>query len=280
MSDNKLNMAIVGLGFVGNAVSEGFRSCMVNQTIIDPKIGVTIESLKDKKFDVIFVCVPTPMTDDGSIDSSIVESVIEYLEANTEGLIVLKSTVTPDVIEKFEHMSDRFIYNPEFLTEARAVHDFLNPEFHVFGGEYKICDQLQAIYEQYSRCSKCDTYIVTPKEASFIKYGINNFLALKVAWFNQFSELIEKHDCSYTAVSNTMKADPRIGTSHMQVPGPDGRRGYGGACFTKDTAALLRFSNNEMTITRESIRYNNQVRSQYKLDEREKEQKVTLNIEL
>ena len=75
-------------------------------------------------------------------------------------------------------------------------------------------------------------------------------------------------------IVNALGSDPRIGHSHTQVPGPDGRKGYGGACFPKDTKAFSAFSQGELTVLDEVIKSNNKYRKQYDLDDREKEQKV------
>ena len=105
---NKLNIAIIGYGFVGKAVSAGFDNEKCNQYIIDPKNGSSIQDLIGKDIDISFVCVPTPMSDDGSINSSIVEECIDFLVKNVSGLIVLKSTVIPSIIQKLT-TNDRII---------------------------------------------------------------------------------------------------------------------------------------------------------------------------
>ena len=116
---------------------------------------------------------------------------------------------------------------------------------------------------------------MSAQDASFVKYGINSFLATKVMWFNQFKDLIDFHGADYDNIATAIGTDPRITHSHTQVPGPDGRKGYGGACFPKDTNALAQFAGEDyLTILKLIIKENNNIRSQYKLDDREKEQNV------
>lgn len=287
----KINIAIIGHGFVGKAVEYGFtpRGVTCNKQhskkfIVDPKDGIDIDELPFKELDLTFVCVPTPMGWDHSIDSSIVDSVMAKLvKEKASGLIVLKSTVTPDVVDRIHKIvGEKFVYNPEFLTERKANQDFVNPIMHVFGGEYSSCLALSAFYEHYSTCKPCKEHYVTPVEASFIKYGINSFLATKVAWMNQYRELVLDNGGNWASVISAMRYDNRIGSSHTHVPGHDGRLGFGGACFTKDCAAIHSMSDNlngdDLTILGEAISYNNIVRSQYEdLDDREKEQNVTYN---
>lgn len=268
-----MKIAIIGYGFVGKAVEYGFKNPQNELTIIDPKLGNSLDVLSGD-YDAIFVCVPTPMTDDGTIDSSIVETVLKKLDDRT-GLVVLKSTVTPDIVQKYSTEMNNFVYNPEFLTERNYKNDFINPTHHVFGGEIEDCKKLEEVYK-YSNCNPCSVKYCTAPEASAIKYGINSFLATKVAWMNEFYDFCGSNNIDYNEVSSGMQLDPRIGNTHMQVPGPDGKRWFGGACFKKDVSALLAITS-EMKILETANLVNNTGRSLYELDEREKEQNIKYN---
>ena len=79
-------------------------------------------------------------------------------------------------------------------------------------------------------------------EASLAKYAINTFLATKVVFMNELKEIADASNLDYTTVARMITSDIRIGNSHMKVPGPDGSFGFGGMCFPKDTAALLKYA--------------------------------------
>lgn len=276
-----IKIAIVGHGFVGKAVEYGFTNDRVKITLIDPLLGTSIDDLKNDDYAAAFVCVPTPMGADGSIDSSIVEKVVAELSSVSTNLIVLKSTVLPNIVDELSKEYDNFIYNPEFLTERNYKNDFVNPPMHVFGGNKSDCHELKQIYDQYSNCNACPVQIMTAKEASFVKYTINTFLATKVAWFNELYDLMDSHGANYETVMAAVSNDKRVGTSHTKVPGPDGKRWYGLGCFPKDCAALIRLSGPEsMKILRTSFEVNSKGRSQYELDDREIAQKISYNIRL
>jgi UDP-glucose 6-dehydrogenase len=143
-----MKITIVGYGFVGRAVEYGFRTPKVRMQIVDPKYGKTCyNSLKDVNLEenITFVCVPTPMNKDGSIDSTILVDTVKELKERMSGIIVIKSTVTPDIIKKLVVGSGgtRIVYNPEFLTEKNAIDDFINPDKHIFGGNDGFIDNLE-----------------------------------------------------------------------------------------------------------------------------------------
>ena len=148
MTNEVINIAIVGHGYVGKAVSHGFNSYKVSVNLIDPIYNTDIKSLGGIELDAAFVCVPTPFGKDGKIDSSIVESVVT--ELTPRGCpIIIKSTVTPDVLEKLWRKNKMIVYNPEFLTEKNALDDFINPPMHVFGGAPDTTKQVEKIYEKF-----------------------------------------------------------------------------------------------------------------------------------
>lgn len=273
------NMTIVGHGFVGKAVDYAFNDDMVTKTIIDPKYGTHLEDLLDvypHPSDVYFVCVPTPMGKDGEINSSILELAVEWLKEKTKGLIIVKSTVTPQIIDRLGsgEGGERVVYNPEFLREATAVADIITPDMHIFGGDREWTERAEKFFTEYSLCKSAPTYHMSLKDASFVKYGINTFLASKVLWFNQFYDIIKEHGGNYGHIARAIATDPRVGYSHIMVPGPDGKRGFGGACFPKDTTAFLDFAG-DFSVLEEVIKCNKEYRKDYEKDDREKEQNIS-----
>ena len=267
----KLRLAIIGHGFAGKAVDYGFTHNKVEKVIIDPKYGTTAKDLPDD-IDIAFVCVPTPMADDGRIDASILNSVMRELHLlDNLKLIIIKSTVTPDIIDKYAY--EGIVYNPEFLTERSAKEDFVNPQFHIFGGFPQGTKLAQDLYSTFILCNPCQSYFMTHKESSFVKYAINSFLALKVTFFNQLYDAVNDTDANFAPIMKVVGLDSRVGHSHTRAPGPDGKQGFGGSCFPKDVSAFSKFSN-RLTLLEECIKINNTYRSKYELDEREKEQNV------
>jgi UDPglucose 6-dehydrogenase len=269
-----MKLLIVGHGFVGKAVDYGFTHPKVEKTIIDPKYGNNLSAVTINDYDAIFICVPTPMSSDGSINATILDSVLNTVNSSYRDRhkpVIIKSTITPDVVSKYN--SPGIVYNPEFLREKTALEDFVNPEFHIFGGHSYDTQLVEQLYVQYSLCKRCPTYHIGVKEASLVKYAINSFLATKVTFFNQLYDVAVDNGINFNQVISAVSADSRISNSHMRVPGFDNKRGFGGSCFPKDTAALTAFTD-KMTLLKEVVSINNTYRSTYALDEREKEQNI------
>jgi UDPglucose 6-dehydrogenase len=175
----------------------------------------------------------------------------------------LKSTVLPDIVDRLAQGNPNFIYNPEFLTERNAEHDAEYPIMTVLGGEQQAVFRMIEIYRDFSICKDAPFYTMSPKEASFVKYGVNSFLATKVMFWNQFSEQCEKMGADYDVIKQAIGTDDRISPAHMNVPGHDGRKGTAGACFAKDIPAFIHFSNKEFSILREAWNVNCDIRNAY-----------------
>ncbi len=279
-------IGIVGLGFVGSAVDYGF-SKNVEKFKVDPILNTNIKDLKEFNPEFIFICVPTPMDINGDQDSSIIKEVLkEISKIFKDEIVIIKSTVLPNVMSELHLIYKNIVYNPEFLREKSANEDFLNQEHLILGGDSENIEKVSELFNLSSDCNIKKLYRTDLVTACFVKYSINTFLASKVIFFNQLKDIYDKSGAleKWDNFIEIVSSDNRIGDSHMSVPGHDGRLGYGGACFPKDTAALLKLSKlleREFTILKEVIKINNDIRSDYKnLEEREKEQGVSFNIDL
>ena len=279
----KLKLGIVGYGFVGKATDSGFNK-RVDKFIVDPKLNTTIDELAEFMPSIIFICVPTPMGNDGSQDASIIESVSkELLNKCPSAIKVVKSTVLPSLLERLEKIDKNIIYNPEFLREKNANLDFINSDMIIFGGNRNISSKVSKAYLNHSACKTKEHIFMDLKSASLVKYSINTFLATKVMFFNEINDIYKKLnvDDSWEKLIETISKDKRIGTSHMEVPGHDGKKGFGGACFPKDILALVKYAKTlglQPENLETTVKTNNKIRSKYeKLDCREAEQNVSFN---
>jgi len=278
--DKIMKIGIIGLGFVGKALLNGLGD-EVEVIKIDPKLNTNIEDLLEFNPEIVFLCVPTPMNNDGTQNITIVEEVIsEITKASANFLLVLKSTVLPNYIEKISQSYKRFVFNPEFLRENHANDDFINSSTIIFGGSKKNTEIISKFYKYHTKCISKNYILTDIISASLIKYTINSFLATKVVFFNQLKDVFEMSNTneSWENFTNAISSDNRIGGSHMNVPGPDGRKGFGGPCFPKDTKALIEYSKNlniEFSLLKEAVNVNDKIRLMYnEVTDREKEQNI------
>lgn len=262
-----MKVAIVGVGFVGNAVARAFANCEL--LLIDPKLNTKIEDIKQFEPQFTFICVPTPSDDEGRVDTSIVEQCTRYALLNTYSTVIVKSTVPPSFVERF---SNRIVLNPEFLTERNAIEDMISSEYIILGGERGLTSRVKYLYSAYSQCWSKKFIRVSASEACWIKYITNTMLAIKVAYLNELHAAVND-PASWTNIVRVLRLDDRLGDSHWMVPGLDGKFGFGGACFPKDSKALLHEAQN-LSILDSAIKSNNRIRKQYEPDSREREQNI------
>ena len=240
------NIGIIGWGVVGQATGKGFVTNKENKVLWYDKYkdgGTALPELLEKS-EFIFIAVPTPIFSDYSgLDVSIVDSVVGEVApalSGTDKILVIKSTVLPGSTEAYikNYKGTKFAMNPEFLTQANANKDFLNPERTVIGvTDEKVGERLKKLHQTI--LPKNQEYFITdPTTAELAKYMSNLMLASKVLLANEFYLMAKKLGIDYEGVREIVEADSRIGT-HIKAPGPDGDMGFGGACFPKDMVGLL-----------------------------------------
>lgn len=246
-------IGIVGLGFVGTAVEEGLQSIADIRVHDKYKDTESLRSVVDNS-DILFLCLPTPMKEDRSCDISIIEEVIHDINLlslpDQSKTIILKSTVPPGTTEKLakEYPSNTFIFNPEFLTQRNFIKDFLEQDRIIIGvtpnyNETKV-REVTDLYREFIKTQTRPGIIfqVDSRVAEMLKYTTNSFLATKGSFFNEINEICQAADINYEAVRTLLHLDERIGKTHTQVPGWDGKHGWGGACFPKDVNGLIAFA--------------------------------------
>jgi nucleotide sugar dehydrogenase len=240
-------VGVIGLGYVGTAVKTAFESIgkVITYDIVKDCTENSVAAVAHNA-EIIFICVPTPMNADGTCNTDIVEAVLHEI-SNTDTphipICVLKSTVTPGTTEllaqKFPSIS--VCFNPEFLTEKNYINDFMSQVNIIVGhvGNSTTVKQVANLF--YERFSQAQVWITTANEAEMIKYVANTLLSTKVAYLNEIYQICKKVNIDYDHIANILKLDLRLGTTHWQVPGHDGRFGFGGTCFPKDINALIQY---------------------------------------
>lgn len=237
-----MKVGIIGLGFVGSAMYKSFVLKGVDVYGWDKykESEHTLEQVLDT--DYLYLCLPTPFDDE--INAYNYNALHETLSILTkekfDGIVVVKSTVTPGTIDSFIDEYDELliVHNPEFLTARTAFEDFHNQK-HVVIGTHINVDKLVRFYNDYypdAHVSLC-----RPLESESMKIFANSFYAMKVQIFTEFYSLCQKNGTDFDLIVGMIEKNGWLNPMHTRIPGPDGNISYGGACFPKDTNALYNY---------------------------------------
>jgi len=199
-----------------------------------------------KSADAVFIAVGTPSRrGDGHADLSYVYGAAEEIAAAMEGYTVLvtKSTVPVGTGREVEEIIERVrpdadcdvVSNPEFLREGSAIEDFMRPDRVVIGTKSERAQEVMRGLYRPLHLIETPILFTSRQTAEMIKYAANTFLATKITFINEISDLCEVLDADVQEVAKGIGLDGRIGGKFLHA-GP----GYGGSCFPKDTLALVR----------------------------------------
>jgi UDPglucose 6-dehydrogenase len=235
-----MRIGIVGFGFVGQAIGWAHRNDQL--VICDPKLEDSAELTKFLNCDAIFVCVPSPSTADGHCDTSILEQVLKELQVvtNKQIPIICKTTAPPTVYNRLQIIYPNIVHCPEFLTAANATEDYCNQDYCIIGGDYNWGVKARIVISHGRPMNLEKFIIVSIKTAALYKYMMNCYLATKVTFMNDFKKIADVTNVEWSDLIYLASYDCRIGQTHMSVPGPDGKYGWGGACFPKDVSAIIK----------------------------------------
>lgn len=225
---SKIVVGIVGCGFVGGALKRWLEE---HNPDIEIRVSDPPKNYNDslESCDVIFISIHIPTETDGTQDLGLLKSIIAELPDKP---IFIRTTVLPNTCDSLAKEFNKKIYfMPEFLTERTAYNDFCSQPM-IFCGEEKL---LGSIFVGKKHICMSNF------EAELTKYAHNVFGALKVTYFNGINELCEKYKCDYQTVQKGILLSGYINDTHTYIA-LDGKLGYGGKCFPKDTNAFERFT--------------------------------------
>lgn len=230
-----MKIGIVGIGAVGNAIKEGFTFLNHEVSVHDIKLDTELSDVINTE--IIYICVPTPVSEDGSCDTSIVEEVVDDLhKLNYDGIIAIKSTVVPGTTMRLikKYSNTKICHVPEFLREKYAYEDFVdNHNVLVIGSLYNGANTI--IMDNHHPLPK-SIKVLQPQEAELVKYFSNSYKASKIIFANSFAELCKNEGVDYELVKDAFLLHGVKESEYLSVS--DKLRGFGGACLPKDVSAL------------------------------------------
>ena len=233
-----MRIGVVGVGTIGRAVMSVAKSRGIEVLPVDPALdrSYSLERMISEDPDAVFICLPTPGKPSGECDVSILEEVLVRL-GDYKFPIIVHSTAPWKFYDYWGNRLRTLVHVPEFITAIDPATQYANQQRVIIGGTSTACRQASIIIDQVIRPVTMEYMSIT--EAAFVKYLSNSFLATKVVFMNQMQSLANACGINWSAIAEAAQKDTRLGTSHWQVPGPDGQRGYGGMCFPKDVDSLL-----------------------------------------
>jgi UDPglucose 6-dehydrogenase len=271
-----MNITVVGLGYVGAVAVAALSKAGHNVLGVDvdqgkvasfqrgvcpfyePELSELISSglaagnlrfhrldeVKGTLGEIILVAVGTPTQAYGGTDLSQVYSAIRWIKERNPGraVIVMKSTVPPGtglrlMAEELIDTQLRYVFNPEFLREGQAVHDWFHPDRIVIGGED---EDATALAKRMYEGIEAPVLITDVTSAEMIKYTANAFLPTKISFINEIASLCDRVGANIDDVARGVGLDTRIGSSFLQAG-----LGYGGSCFPKLLRAVINVNNRQ-----------------------------------
>ena len=254
------NVLIVGYGIVGNNLSHELKN--LKPDIYD-KYKPEVNTKRDIKYDIAFICVDTPLTKDKTLDISEVKNA---LKENDSDIYVIKSTCPIGTIDKLRRETKkRIVFCPEYYGSTQHANNF-NYDYTVLGGNKKDCiDVIQTL--QYCYDGRHQFRITSSKTAELSKFMINSFLATKVSFCNQFYKLCKKYNLSYEELREIFTLDDRINNSHTFVY--DDQPYWDSHCLNKDVSYTAYTENAELL--KSICKFNDKQKKQFN-DKKKKEQ--------
>lgn len=225
MENSKITVGIIGCGYVGGALKVWLEEHNPDVLVVvsDPPKGMN-DPMDDA--DVFFVSIHIPTEADGTQDLTLLREIIRGLPKKP---VFVRTTILPGASAYLSKETGHDVYfMPEFLTERTYIEDFRTQPM-VFTAE-------EALLSKIFMGKK--HVMMSSLEAEITKYAHNVFGALKVTYFNCVADYCKRLGADFAKVHDGVLLSGYINDVHTQVPGPDGKFGYGGKCFPKDVNAL------------------------------------------
>lgn len=234
-----MELGIIGGGVVGKATARCFLE-WANVKVYDVDKSRATHTLEEVlQSDLVFICLPTPQTQHKQcMDTTYLDRFFKDDTTPRHRNYVIRSTVPIGYTRRIAYMGyPSVVHNPEFLTARTSLTDILIPARHIIGGTFnQAALDLAKLYGR--RFPGVPIFHVSSEVSEFAKLLTNVLFATKISILNEANTLAEKLDVNWQQLMDCVLSDGRITHSHTQVPGPDGRYGFGGACLPKDVACF------------------------------------------
>lgn len=248
------NACVIGWGTVGKATAETFG---ITKYYSRSTSNITLKEAA--KCDFIFICLPTPVNEQGEYYVKDIKSIVRELskhEGFNEATVVIRSTVYPGFTKSLQHSLGikNLVFNPEFLSEDTWKEDALKPQMVVIGAETpELREKLAGIYR--GRFKYSEPIITDLTTAEMIKVTMNAWFVTKIVFANEIYDLCQTHKINYTTVHQVIQGHPWGAKNHFNIFHKGGR-GASGKCLKKDISAFAHFAGHSAFL--DIVQYRNQ----------------------
>lgn len=253
--EGTFSVGIIGTGITVETLRYAFTNNKVDVMVVDD-MKYHLEDLIEWKPNITFICTPVIMNDDGLIEASELESTVFQLLGKTNCGVVIKTPLTPDLIERLCKMNEKIVYSPDIAFETDTMQERINPQMVILGGVYSSTQAVQEIFYRFSTFMPQSIAHVSAVEASIIHMCRASYLEMKSVFFNQLFDVVDEFGGDYTTISNYIAQDHRIGPGMNRVPNFDYTRGCNRKEYSDYIKMLTRF-NKRFTLLQEVDRINN-----------------------
>jgi UDP-glucose 6-dehydrogenase len=237
----KFSVGIVGTNADAKAIQYAFTKPH-NEILIVDDIDNTIEDLAAWAPSVVFVCTDVTVGDDGVVEASDLEANVSRLKASTEAGVVIKTSLSIDLVDRICGNDQRVVYNPNIACQTDLIQERLASVMQVIGGAPKSTMALQEIYYRFSTFNIHNFAHVTPVEAAFIESSVSAFAAVKSVFFNELFDVVSEFGGDYHTISTFITSDPMVGAGESRVPNIDFGRGCNNDSVKNSVKMLTRFN--------------------------------------
>jgi UDPglucose 6-dehydrogenase len=242
------NVGIIGRGLVGSALLSHLKKIFsVSSYDLSDTVDMNLGYQRVvEKSNIIYLCVPTPSDKHGKCDTLHVDNACKLINYYSKRVskftvVLIKSTMSPHTTQRLQEKYNHcvLVCNPEFLTERTAVEDVKNTTKHLLGIPDPSMKHLLSDYHSMA-WPDSDCIYTDPTTAEMIKTTTNSFFSAKITFANIIYDICNSLGIDYNKMIEVMQeADPRVGDIHWQVPGHDGKRGFGGKCLPKELSSMI-----------------------------------------
>lgn len=240
-AQEKFSVGIVGTNSTAKTLEYAFTK-PYNEILVVDDINKHVEDLIEWQPNIVFICTEVSIDDEGLVEASELEANVSRLISGTEAGVVIKTSLSIDLVDRICGVEPRAIYSPDVATQTDLIEEKLAPALQIIGGAPNSTNSLQEIYYRFSTFNIQNFAHATPVEAAFIESSISSFSAIRSAFFNELFDVVSEFGGDYHTISTFITVSPFVGPGESRVPNVNLKRGIDRDDVKDSIKMLTRFN--------------------------------------